>query len=116
MEYLLIAFVVTLTSIGQVLQKLGADRGLKNAKSASQFFYALFQWEIILAVFCLATAIVVWLVVLYMMDVSKAFPFISLGFIVVLLFARFYLKENIPWTRWLGVAFIVAGISLLAQT
>ena len=115
-EYLLIAFVVTLTSIGQVLQKLGADRGLKNAKSASQFFYALFQWEIILAVFCLATAIVVWLVVLYMMDVSKAFPFISLGFVVVLLSARFYLKEDIPWSRWLGVAFIIAGISLLAQT
>jgi len=76
----------------------------------------VFQWEIILAVFCLATAMAVWLVVLYMMDVSKAFPFISLGFVLVLLFARFYLKENIPWTRWLGVAFIIAGISLLAQT
>ncbi len=116
MEYVLILFVVTLTSIGQVLQKLGADRGLKNAKSVPQLFYALFQWEIILAVICLAAAILVWLVVLYLMDVSKAFPFISLGFIVVLLSARFYLKEFIPWYRWLGVIFIVAGIILLAQT
>lgn len=116
MEYVLIAIVVTLTSAGQVLQKLGADRGLKNAKSVSQVFYALFQWEIILAIICLSSAIAVWLVVLYLMDVSKAFPFISLGFVVVLLFARFYLKENIPWNRWLGVVFIIAGISLLAQT
>jgi len=115
-EYILIALVVTLTSIGQVLQKLGADRGLKNAKTGRQIFYALFQWEIILAVICLATAIAVWLVVLYLMDVSKAFPFISLGFVVVLLSARFYLKELIPWNRWLGVIFIIAGISLLAQT
>ncbi len=116
MEYVLILFVVTLTSVGQVLQKLGADRGLKNAKNATQIFYALFQWEIILAVICLASAIVIWLAVLYMMDVSKAFPFISLGFVVVLLSARFYLKEFIPWNRWLGVVFIIAGISLLAQT
>ena len=116
MEYLLIILVVMLTSIGQVLQKLGADRGMKNAKTFSQVFSALFQWEIILAVICLATAIIIWLIVLYMMDVSKAFPFISLGFVVVLLSARFYLHEIIPWSRWLGVIFIVAGISLLAQT
>ncbi|MFV9614435.1 MAG: EamA family transporter [Gammaproteobacteria bacterium] len=116
MEYFLIILVVMLTSIGQVLQKLGADRGLKNAKTFSQAVSALFQWEIILAVLCLASAVSIWLVVLYMMDVSKAFPFISLGFVVVLLSARFYLHETIPWNRWLGVVFIVAGISLLAQT
>jgi undecaprenyl phosphate-alpha-L-ara4N flippase subunit ArnE len=116
MEYVLIALVVVLTSTGQVLQKLGADRGLKNARTFTQLFAALFQWEIILAVVCLASAIAIWLAVLYMMDVSKAFPFISLGFVVVLLSARFYLRETIPWNRWLGVVFIVAGISLLAQT
>lgn len=116
MEYALIVLVVVLTSLGQVLQKLGADRGLKDAGSLPQLIAALFQWEIILAVICLASAVFIWLAVLYMMDVSKAFPFISLGFVVVLLAARFYLREIIPWTRWLGVVFIVAGISLLAQT
>lgn len=116
MEYALILLVVILTSTGQVLQKLGADRGLKNAKTSTQVISALFQWEIILAVICLAGAVGIWLIVLYLMDVSKAFPFVSLGFVVVLLFSRFYLHESIPWTRWLGVGFIVAGISLLAQT
>lgn len=116
MEYLLILLVVVLTSAGQVLQKLGADRGLKNAQTARHVFYALFQWQIILAVICLASAIAIWLVVLYLMDVSKAFPFISLGFVVVLLSSRFYLKEAIPWNRWLGVGFIVLGISLLVQS
>jgi undecaprenyl phosphate-alpha-L-ara4N flippase subunit ArnE len=116
MEYVLIAVVVVLTSLGQVLQKLGADRGIKNAGSSSDVFRALFQWEIILAVICLASAVGVWLIVLYMMDVSKAFPFISLGFIVVLLTARYYLQETIPWTRWFGVVLIVAGIAMLVQT
>ena len=116
MEYILIALVVVLTSTGQVLQKLGADRGLKHAHGVADLIRALFQWEIILSGVCLASAIVLWLAVLYRMDVSKAFPFISSGFIVVLLAARFYLHEAISWRRWLGVLFIVAGISLLAQS
>ncbi len=116
MEYILIALVVVLTSTGQVLQKLGADRGLKHAHGVADLIRALFQWEIILSGVCLASAIVIWLAVLYRMDVSKAFPFISSGFIVVLLAARFYLHEAISWRRWIGVLFIVAGISLLAQS
>ena len=116
MEYLVIALVVLLTATGQVLQKLGAERGLKNASSKKQLFAALLQWEIILAVICLAAALLLWLVVLYYMDVSKAFPFISAGFIVVLLAARFLLHETVSWWRWGGVIFIVAGISLLART
>lgn len=116
MEYLLILLVVTLTSISQVLQKLGADRGLKEARTGTQLLVALFQWELILAAFCLVVAISIWLVVLFMMDVSKAFPFISLGFVFVLLSAKLYLHETIPLTRWIGVVFIIAGISLLSQS
>ncbi len=116
MDYVIIFIVVLLTSIGQVLQKLGADRGLKNARTFKDMVRALFQWEIILAVICLGSALLLWLVVLYHMDVSKAFPFISSGFIVVLLAARFILHETISSWRWAGVLFIVAGISLLAQT
>jgi undecaprenyl phosphate-alpha-L-ara4N flippase subunit ArnE len=115
-EYGLIALVVALTSSGQVLQKLGADRGLKNAHGTAAILRALFRWEIILSGVCLASAVVIWLAVLYRMDVSKAFPFISSGFIVVLLAARFYLREAISWRRWIGVLFIVAGISLLSQS
>ncbi len=116
MDYIIILLVVLLTSSGQVLQKLGADRGLKQASSLTETLRALFQWEIILAVICLASALLLWLVVLYHMEVSKAFPFISSGFIVVLLAARFILHEKISWWRWTGVLFIVAGISLLAQS
>ncbi len=116
MDYVIIFIVVLLTSCGQVLQKLGADRGLKNATTLNETMRALFQWEIMLAVVCLGSALLLWLVVLYDMDVSKAFPFISSGFIVVLLAARYILHEAISWWRWAGVAFIVAGISLLAQT
>jgi len=116
MEYILIVIVVLLTAIAQVLQKIGADRGLTSAKNSTELLFALLQWQILLAIACLVSAVSIWLVVLYMMDVSKAFPFISLGFIVVLLSAKFYLKEHIPWTRWFGVSLIIAGISLLANT
>ena len=72
MDYLLIFIVVMLTSTGQVLQKLGAERGLKNADGLAQSIKALFQWEIVLSGICLASAVAVWLIVLYRMEVSPS--------------------------------------------
>ena len=115
MDYFLVFLVVMLTACGQVLQKLGAERGLKAARSHGERLRALFQREILLAVFCLATALALWLVVLYRMEVGRAFPLISSGFVVVLLAARFVLREQVPWWRWLGAGLIMAGVSLLVQ-
>jgi len=48
------------------------------------------------------------------MEVSKAFPFLSLGTVLVLLASRYYLRETISATRWTGVVIIVIGIVLLS--
>jgi undecaprenyl phosphate-alpha-L-ara4N flippase subunit ArnE len=113
---LLILSAVGLTTIGQILQKLGAERHLKHAASWREAVRTLFCVEFILAIACLVGGTALWLVVLYRMEVSKAFPFISLGFVFVMLAARFYLHETVPWFRWLGMALIMAGIGQLAQT
>jgi len=116
MIYLLILAAVGLTSAGQILQKIGAERYLKEIVSWRQVGRALVSREIILALACLAGGTLLWLAVLYHMDVSKAFPFVSLGFVLVMLAARLYFHEAVPWFRWFGVVLITAGISLVAQT
>jgi len=67
MKYVLILQVLTLTSIVQVLQTLGAARGLKNTKSLAQVFSYLFIQEILLAVICLAPSVFFCLVRLAML-------------------------------------------------
>jgi undecaprenyl phosphate-alpha-L-ara4N flippase subunit ArnE len=116
MEYILILLSVCLTTLGQLFQKLGAQRAIADSTSGHIQFKTLMRPEIYLAISCLGAGLLIWLSVLYYMEVSKAFPFLSLGFVLVLLVSRFYLHEPISWQRWVGVAMIVLGIVLIAQT
>jgi drug/metabolite transporter (DMT)-like permease len=67
-----------------------------------------------LAIFGLSA--VVWLLVLSRASLSFAYPFASLTYVLILLADRFVLHEEIPFLRWVGVAAIVTGIVLVAQT
>lgn len=59
---------------------------------------------------------VVWLAVLSRTSLSFAYPFASLTYVLILLADRFVLQETIPPLRWVGVACIMLGIVLVAQT
>jgi drug/metabolite transporter (DMT)-like permease len=59
---------------------------------------------------------VVWLVVLSRTTLSFAYPFASLTYVLILLADRFLLDQRVPPLRYAGVAFIVVGIVLVAQT
>jgi drug/metabolite transporter (DMT)-like permease len=58
----------------------------------------------------------VWLLVLSRASLSFAYPFASLSYLMIVLAARFVLHETIPPLRWAGVACIMVGIILVAQT
>lgn len=116
MAYFTILLAVVFTSLGQVMQKIVADRHLQNQPSKSTLLFVLFKKESIIAILCLLAGMLCWLATLRDMEVSKAFPFLSSGFIVVMLAAKFMMKESIPWHRWLGVILICLGLSLIAQS
>jgi drug/metabolite transporter (DMT)-like permease len=58
----------------------------------------------------------VWLIVLSRASLSFAYPFASLTYVLILLFDRFWLHEDVPALRWAGVAFIAVGIVLVSRT
>jgi drug/metabolite transporter (DMT)-like permease len=59
---------------------------------------------------------VVWLFALSRASLSFAYPFASLSYVLILIFGRFVLHEQVTPLRVLGVALIVGGIVLVAQT
>lgn len=63
-----------------------------------------------------ASSAVIWLVVLSRTTLSFAYPFASLTYVLILLADRFLLHQRVPPLRYAGVAFIVVGIVLVAQT
>jgi undecaprenyl phosphate-alpha-L-ara4N flippase subunit ArnE len=115
-SYLAAALAVVLLTLGQVLQKVAVDRFAPDTGLWNLAVAALRRPEMWAALACLGGGMVTWLVVLGSMDVSKAFPLLSAGHLLVLAVARYYFHEAIPRVRWAGAVLIVAGIVLLAQT
>ena len=61
-------------------------------------------------------ALFTWLYVLKHVDVSYAYPFISMGFVIVLLLSYFLFNEAINLYRIAGIASIILGIILIGKS
>jgi uncharacterized membrane protein len=61
-------------------------------------------------------ALLFWLLALRRVDVSYAYPFISLGFVFVLFMSAIWLRESINLERIIGVIFILMGIVYVARS
>ena len=61
--------------------------------------------------FVFATAL--WMLAISTMQVSYAFPMLSMGYVLVAVLSRFFLEERIPPARWLAIAVITLGVALI---
>ena len=122
MNIVLILVSVCLAGIAQVTLKVGVDRvtkasggghiavggaGLKELATSPVVWGGL-------VVFGLSA--VVWLFALSRVELSFAYPFAALGYVIIVLASLTVLHESVPPLRWAGVAFIIAGIVLVART
>lgn len=114
--YLLIALALLLTTSGQILQKIAAQHAMDRDASTHFIIRILYIPQTYWAIACLVAGTLTWLLVLYHMDVSKATPFLSLGFILVALISRIRLHEKISTQRWFGVILVTVGLWLVAMT
>jgi drug/metabolite transporter (DMT)-like permease len=116
MNDLLVLLAVALLGTSQVLQKVGASRRLAGRRAPKEWASALLSPELLGALFCIIAGTALWLLVLYRMDVSRAFPFLSLTSVIVVAASRVFLAERVPLHRWAGVGIIALGIALVAST
>ena len=64
----------------------------------------------------LATEALVYTEALKFLDVSAAFPVLSLNLIVIALLSQWILSEQVTRTRWIGVALICGAALVMART
>jgi len=60
-------------------------------------------------------SVIVWLLVLSRVDVSYAYPMISIGYIVTAIAAYFLLNESFTAARVIGILIIIAGVYLITR-
>lgn len=108
--YLLLLISILFSSAAQIFQKLASEDLKSHSGSTLQLF---FKPNILLSIFFLGTGLLLWLAVLGKLELSIAYPMLSLGYVLVMLAAKFIFNEQIPFRRWLGALIIVLGITLL---
>jgi drug/metabolite transporter (DMT)-like permease len=71
---------------------------------------------LLLGVALQASFFAMYLTLLSRADVSKVLPMMAVDYIVVVLLAQAVLGEAVTPVRWLGVGFIVAGVTLVTRS
>lgn len=61
-------------------------------------------------------ASIFWLAVLTKFEISYAYPFMSMAFVLVLLFSVFMFKETLTIQKVIGMVFIVLGIVITSRS
>ena len=117
----LILTSVLLAGVAQVTLKVGVNRvtdanGEALALSGGSLKALLTSWVVWAGLVLFGLSAIVWLFALSRVSLSFAYPFAALGYVLIVLFSIFVLHEHVPLLRWLGVACIVIGIVLVAQT
>jgi multidrug transporter EmrE-like cation transporter len=118
-DFLIVLVGVLLNAGAQLLLKAGASAsgpivsvaGLRAAAAGLALHPAILGGLV-----CYAVSVVVWIVALSRVDVSVAYPLLSIGYVVNALLAYWLFGEAVNAERWLGIAVILFGVALVARS
>ena len=105
---LLTAVAAFMGSIGQLYFKQGANNLQFDIK------LLLTNYHLIAGVAVYALSTVLYVFALSKGNLSILYPIIATSYIWTLIFSKVFLKEPVGLNSWLGVAFILVGVALIA--
>jgi drug/metabolite transporter (DMT)-like permease len=118
-KYLVLLGVIIFGSFGDVF----LSKGMKTFTAAhgditiahwTRVFQAIADPWVIIGMALLLGFFVAYLSALSWADLTYVLPATAVGYVVLAIGARFWLHEQIPLTRWLGILMIVAGVGFVA--
>lgn len=116
-----ILMCVLLGAAGQIFLKVGALdptlAGLLGGGQYSSFMVrAMLSPAVILGLTLYAASTALWLVVLARFELSYAYPFVSLGFVLTTVYGWQVLGEAMSLQRLAGTAMIIGGVILVSRS
>lgn len=115
----IIVLSVSISSTGHVLLKFGlsslALEQLEPENTVSKLLAVASQPWLMLGLLFHVAALFVWLVALRRADITFAYPFLALGYVLVSLLGTFWLGETLNASRVAGMVLIVVGIIVLSR-
>jgi multidrug transporter EmrE-like cation transporter len=119
-QFALVLTGVLLNAVAQLLLKAGAG-SLAGVELRAQNALLIagrmvLSVPILAGLACYALSVVVWILALSRVEVSVAYPMLSIGYVVNALAAWWLFGENLSGARLAGIGIILVGVWLVART
>jgi len=116
----LIFVSVLMSAFAQILLKGGmssqsVQRALGEDLSFRTFLSVFTNAGVVSGLFVYFGSALLWLLVLSKVEVSVAYPFVALGFVLTALLGHFVFGEVLPLQRLLGILLVCVGVGVLAR-
>lgn len=119
-SWMMIFISVVLGVIGQLSMKHGMSKigfiSFDLTSLSSNFLRTITAPFVLLGLFSYAISAIFWLVVLSRVDLSYAYPMVSIGYVLVLILSWALFHEHIPFIRIMGVLLICSGVFLISRS
>ncbi len=119
LDLLAILISVFLAVVGQLLLKMGMLRVGKFSFNMStlvhQYVKILLNPFVIAGLVSFFVGMLIWLYVLSRLELSLAYPFVALNYILILFGSYFLFRETITVYKMIGVVVIIIGVYLIAR-
>jgi multidrug transporter EmrE-like cation transporter len=111
---------VLLNAAAQLLLKAGTNAVGRFEISAGNLVPVAmklgFEPHIAGGVFCYVVSLAVWLIGLSRVEVSVAYPMLSIGYVINAFAAWYLFGESLTAQKLIGIGFIVAGVVLVTRS
>lgn len=111
---------ICLNAVAQLLLKAGTNAvGAIHLTAENWFATGLklaTQLPILGGLTCYVVSVLVWIIGLSRIDVTIAYPMLSLGYIINAIGAWYFLGEMVSTQRMLAIGVIIVGVILLARS
>jgi len=111
---------ILLGAAGQIFLKKGMSflgpLNLELSNFLSTLILILKQPFVLSGIFLYAISTIFWLLALSRVELSYAYPMISIGYVLILIFSWFFLGERFTMMRVFGVLLICAGVFLVLKS
>ncbi len=119
MIYLLLLVGVALNAFASLFIKAGMNKIGAFSFDFSSLFYTSFKVAgnpfFLLGLACYIISLAIWVLVLSRLEVTVAYPMVSLGYVINAVLAYFWLGEDLSVMRIAGILVICLGVALVAR-
>jgi drug/metabolite transporter (DMT)-like permease len=119
MKWVLVLVIVVANTVGDVLNTAGMKRHGEvehfNPRAVGHMVLHLFRNPFVMGgIASLTISFAATVLLLSIANVSFAIPATSASYLFETILAKYVLKEDVRWKRWLGATMVAGGVALLS--